>query len=157
MMYTKEELRQLVTDTLEAYEGMFLATPAAINLIMGTIAHESLMGKYRKQINGPARGIIQMEPATEGDIWHNYLRFKPYIRHAIIKHTGIIGPDAAQMETNDHYAIIMCRVHYLRVREKLPPADDIRALAVYWKQYYNTPLGKGTIKKFMNDYRKYLS
>lgn len=156
-MYTKEELRQLITDTLEEYQGMFLASPAAVNLIMGTIAHESLMGKYRRQIKGPARGIIQMEPATEKDIWNNYLKYKLYLRAAITKHTMVIGPDPAQMENNDLYAIIMCRVHYLRVPEKLPPADDIRALALYWKQYYNTHLGKGTIKKFMNDYRKYLS
>jgi len=156
-MYDKTELQQLVTLTLDMYDGMFLCSPAAVNLIMGTIAHESLMGKYRKQINGPARGIIQMEPATERDIWNNYLKYKLYLRSSITKHTGISAPDPVQMENNDPYAIIMCRVHYLRVPAKLPPADDIRALALYWKKYYNTPLGKGTVKKFMNDYRKYLS
>lgn len=36
----------------------------AVNLILGTIAVESNMGRYYYQVNGPAIGIGQMEPNT---------------------------------------------------------------------------------------------
>ena len=49
---------------------------AAERLIVGTIYQES-HAKYLKQLgNGPALGVIQMEPATYGDIWDNYLAYK---------------------------------------------------------------------------------
>jgi len=156
-MYDKLTLRKLVEEVLSKYNSFSLNTPAAVNLIMGTIAHESHMGKFRKQIKGPARGIIQMEPATEKDIWENYLRYKLGLSLAITLRAGVKGPDPVQMQHNDPYAIIMCRVHYLRVPAKLPDADNIQALAEYWKKHYNTSLGKGTVLKFMNDYKRFLS
>jgi hypothetical protein len=38
---------------------------------------------------------------------------------------------------------------YWRRPEQLPVADDISALAAYWKTHYNTPKGKGKIETFI--------
>ena len=43
----------------------------AVTLLTGTAAKESIVGKYVKQINGPALGIYQIEPNTHQDLWHN--------------------------------------------------------------------------------------
>ena len=53
------------------------------------------------------------------------------------------------LETNDLYACAMCRIHYQRVREPLPDADDLEGQAAYWKAHYNTPLGAGTVEHFI--------
>ena len=50
----------------------------------------------------------------------------------------------------------MTRIHYLRVPEKLPEANDVEGLARYWKKYYNTSAGKGTEKDFMLKYQMYV-
>ncbi len=59
------------------------------------------------------------------------------------------------METDPKYAAAMARVRYLRVKEAIP--KDPRDIAAYWKQYYNTPLGAGTVEKFIADWNKILT
>ena len=34
----------------------------------------------------------------------------------------------------------------------LPDADNVAELAHYWKLYYNTPEGKGTVEEFIKNY-----
>jgi len=60
-----------------------------------------------------------------------------------------------QMAGNDFYACAMARVLYYRRPEPLPLPSDIDGLAAYWKQWYNTPLGKGDPVKWKNLYRAY--
>ena len=43
------------------------------------------------------------------------------------------------LETNDKFAILMARLHYMRVSEKIP--DNIISIADYYKKYYNTIKG----------------
>jgi hypothetical protein len=43
----------------------------------------------------------------------------------------------------------MCRLHYRRVPEPLPDAEDINGLAAYWKKYYNTKAGRGSESEFI--------
>jgi hypothetical protein len=47
----------------------------------------------------------------------------------------------------------MCRVHYYRVPAALPPAGDLAEQAAYWKRYYNTELGRGTVEHFLGTAR----
>ena len=54
------------------------------------------------------------------------------------------------LEYNIAYAIIMCRLKYRRVPKKLP--NTIEGMADYWKQYYNTSLGKGKPSEFIEKY-----
>jgi hypothetical protein len=54
------------------------------------------------------------------------------------------------LETNIAFAICMCRVHYRRVPKALPKLFDKPSFASYWKKYYNTKLGAGTIQKFLD-------
>ena len=135
-----------------------LYSEAAVNLILGTAAQESHMGKYFVQINGPAVGVFQMEPATHDDIWQNFLAYQGGKRHTEMLR-GMCGPyppEASNMFWHLRYAALMCRVHYLRKPHKLPDADDIEGLGAYWKVHYNTHLGKGTIDEFVENYRRFV-
>lgn len=128
----------------------------AENLLLGTCAQESRMGHYIKQINGPALGIFQMEPATHNDIWGNYLMYKQDLSDRVIRLIASAPSRLCQMETNLAYQAAIARIHYLRVPEKLPKGDDIEEMARYWKKYYNTEQGKGTEEEFIKNYKEYV-
>lgn len=126
---------------------------AAENLVLGTAAQESRLGHYLIQLNGgPARGIYQMEPATHADLYENYLAFHAELQRNLLSIRLGKSADPEEMVWNLRYATAMCRIHYLRVREPLPDADNIEGLAKYWKRTYNTELGAGTVTEFCKNY-----
>lgn len=134
-------------------------SPAARNLIMGTIAHESMRAHYIKQVKGPAHGIAQMEPFTHDDIWRNYLAYRPeraaQLRALLPAFEGEI-PDASHLIWNLQYAVAMARVHYMRVPDALPAADDIQALGEYWDKHYNKNPDKGFPHQFVEAYQSFV-
>ncbi len=125
---------------------------AAENLLLGTAAQESQMGRYLRQINGPALGIYQCEPATHEDIFDNYLIYHGELLGAVTKLTVLHLPRTQQLAWNLMYATAIARIHYLRIKEPLPKADDIVSLGCYWKNHYNTHLGKGTVEEYVKSY-----
>lgn len=127
----------------------------ARELIMGTFAQESRFRYVRQIGGGPALGYGQMEPVTFNDIVENYLNYKPNLKQKILKVTKSLN--AADLETDIDLMIVMTRVHYLRVSEKLPSHKDVDAMARYWKKYYNTYLGKGKVEEFVENYYMYCS
>lgn len=147
-------LKYVVRPTLGRLE---LDGDTAERLVMGTIAHESKGGTYLKQIQGPALGIVQMEPPTHDDIWHNWLRYRPALAEQLLKLVPLWAterksePDAYLLVTSLEYAVAMCRIHYLRVPEPLPD-PDAASLAAYWKEHYNTGAGLGTTAQFIEAY-----
>jgi hypothetical protein len=58
------------------------------------------------------------------------------------------------LERNIAAGIVHCRLKYWRVPKKMP--NTIEGQAKYWKQYYNTELGKGDPEHFRDACRKYL-
>lgn len=154
-MDPKQLTTLVVRPTLEKLE---LHSPAAEQLIVGTIYQESA-AKFLKQIGGgPALGVIQMEPATYKDIWNNYLAYKRSLANKITELASMesldedMRPHETQLITNLSFAVAMCRAHYLRKKPPLPKAGDIEGLAQYWKEHYNTHLGAGTVEDFIDNF-----
>jgi hypothetical protein len=157
VIYTKETLIPLIHKVLKPFEKFRFYSQDAVILIAATIAHESLMGRYHKQLNnGVALGICQIEPNTEKDIWRNYLKYKPAIRLLIHKYYGVIDSRPYLLLDSDEYSILMCRIHYYRVKESIPDQANIEILAEYWKKHYNTVKGKGTIEEFIAHFNTFL-
>lgn len=154
-MIDPKQLRLDVIRPVLQATGMW--SQAAENLLMGTAAQESACGKYLRQLgNGPARGVFQMEPATLEDIYANHLEFRPDKRGAIDAYLIPAMDRSENLTVNLAYATLMCRVHYQRVKDALPDADDLPGLARYWKRYYNTALGKGSEAEFIDNYHRYV-
>ncbi len=145
-----KDLRELVVRP--ALKKIGLWSEAAENLLLGTAAQESQMGRYLRQIQGPALGIYQCEPATHQDIWDNYLIYKGPLLGAVTKLIVLHMPRTEQLAWNLMYATAIARVHYLRIKEPLPAADDVVSLGCYWKNHYNTHLGKGTVEEYVKSY-----
>jgi len=139
-MLDKKQFEDLIKRILIEYD---LYNKSAVNLLLGTAAQESKFGTYIRQINGPALGIFQMEKPTFDWLKNIYGSKYP------------IG-EFDELEYNLKLAILLARLRYRIVKEPLPDANNEEGLARYWKKYYNTPLGKGTIEQFINNYKKYV-
>lgn len=148
----------------------------ALHLLLGTAAQESHLGEYVKQINGPAMGIYQMEPATYDDILNNYVKYKDVMAARLLALASPFSIEAniyssptrgqaiwivnslrsrpGLIISNNLLATAMARIHYLRVKAPIPPEDDIEGLANYWKKYYNTILGKGKPEEFVKNFNR---
>ena len=136
-------IEHVIRPTLE-YLGWY--SRAAEELVLGTAITESRL-RYIKQIGGgPAMGIYQMEPNTFRDIKANYLSYNDDLYEMIESLRD--RRDSTQEEElcyNLAYATAMCRAHYRRQPAKLPERGNAVAQATYWKQYYNTHYGSGSI------------
>lgn len=140
-----EQLKNYVI--IPVLEKLGLCSQEAVKMLLGTAATESLLGKYIHQVGGPACGIYQMEPATARDIMDNFLKYKPELMDKVSKlyiHELSLEDN---LTMNLAFATAMCRIHYYRVKASIPSTFEKRA--EYWKQYYNTIRGKGSVNDYL--------
>ncbi len=126
-------------------------------IVFSTGAQESKCGTYIIQqtnagiFRNGGLGPFQMETLTYNDMWDRFI--KPGLRKTILEACNFAEkPPATEMVTNLAFAAIMCRIKYLSIPHELPPANDVNAMAAYWKQWYNTPGGAGTVEEFIHNY-----
>jgi hypothetical protein len=153
------EARKLLVEAIRpALQTLAHGGLAAEQLVLGTAIQESLLIHRRQLGNGPAVGLFQMEPATHDDCWTNFLKFRAGLAD-LVKSTLAAGekPVAESMVNNDRYAAAMCRVRYIRAPGALPAANDVAAIAAYWKLHYNTPLGAGTPPEFIAKWGQFVN
>lgn len=143
MSFNKHQLRSLVQRTLAEHPR--LNSPAAVELVLGTIAQESQFGTYLRQLGGgPARGICQVERATFDDLVNRFSMDFPVI----------LAFDFEDLEWDLKASILMCRIKYFSCPGTIP--KDLAGQANYWKKYYNTELGAGKISEYIEAYRRYV-
>jgi hypothetical protein len=141
----RKSVKRIVKETLKRLD---LYSEEAVALIIATGNAESGF-RHLEQIKGPARGFFQCEPATCLDIWENYVMYRPQIKEKLWN-LGFNEADAEwSLFSNIAVQAAICRLHYRRVPKRLPAVDDLVGQAKYWKQYYNTKHGKGTVEHFL--------
>ena len=135
-----------VLSILENYTGI-QKTKEAVNLVYETGMAESGYRALVQKGGGPAVSFFQIEPATGRDIFNNYVEYRQTLVEALIQ----FGLDPMNLDfcikTNIAIAICMCRFHYRRVPSAIPKTKEGRAK--YWKKYYNTELGKGSVEHYL--------
>ena len=138
--------------------GPFPDNQRALPLLLGTAAQESAF-TYTTQIGGgPAKGYMQCEPATETDIWTNYLAYQPALRSCFTLRCGREGPNVQALEHNMVYQILLARTHYYRCDPaRLPMATDLEEQAARWKRYYNTVAGHGTEEQYIASFHTFVT
>lgn len=178
MSFNAKQFYELVDGTLRKFDSGIPYSPAATKLLLLTSAQESGLGTYIKQTVGPAQGVFQIEPRSHAELWRRLVaKNKDNIIKAILEiawHTTCtdealatvkreIAADTAyankflpHLQANLLYQILMARVYYYMVPAPLP-SEDVAEMAKYWKQYYNTPLGKGTVEEAKINYQKYVA
>lgn len=155
MSFNKDQLREKIKAVLTYLDPEIPYSDTAVELLMLTCAQETHLGKYLKQVRGPARGIFQIEPATEKDMFRTLSQRHGAIRAKISELMfQTEGKGFTNMELNLAYQIAMARYFYYRVPKALP-ANDIVSMATYWKKYFNTYLGKGKVIEAIDNYKRY--
>ncbi len=128
----------------------------AEELMMGTVAAESLGGTYLTQVIGPALGVFQMEPKTHDDIWQKWLPNHPAITANLMSTCMIsMKPAASMMVSNLFYATAMARILYFRNCAHKVPAG-LEKQAEYYLDYYNCG-GAGSVDKYINSYNIFIN
>lgn len=118
-------------------------------LLMLTVATESDGGRFLRQLKGPARGVMQAEPASERHALDWLKARKPAVYERVrslrnkAKLTGV-----SEIEYNLAYAIAVAYGEYV-CKGASPVGLALPALARLYKRHYNTPLGKATINGAM--------
>jgi hypothetical protein len=118
-------------------------TKTAFDLVMGTLAQESLLGTWLVQQNGDALGIGQIEPASLSGL---VASLTPAESRALAM-WAMPGIPSVNVVTSLPYAVAITRLFYWKIPAALP-ADTITALFEYYKQWYNTPAGAATLQQW---------
>jgi hypothetical protein len=159
MSIVAKQFRGLIYDTLSVFSQQanapYLFSEDAVELLMLTAAQETLMGKYLKQVKGPALGIFQMEPISYEDLFANFIVYKKEIHEALELWTAPNVPFRTRMMGDLPYQIIVARLFYLRKPGKLPSKDNPEAMAHYYKKWWNTHLGAATPEEALKNYNRY--
>lgn len=139
------------------------------DLLLGTAATESGF-KARRQNNYTlveiegAWGLWQIEKNSVIDSLR-VLKLRPALRenaaNFLVGHDNIDGLLATSsecvlrlMHSWDRLAILMARLHYFKFRAPIP--EGLQAQAEYYKIYFNTMAGKGSVEKYLRDWRTYV-
>ena len=121
----------------------------AADLIFKTGMAESAYKTVKQYNGGPAIGYWQVEPNTMYDIMENYVKYRPKLEKLLISLGYSDSNTEVRVMNNMALQIAFCRLKYRMSRFPLPKAGDLKAQAKYWKKIYNSYLGKGTTKHFM--------
>lgn len=138
-MITKQEALSIIRDALKSATGLW--SSSAETLIFCTGLKETGYKVDRQYAGGPALGYWQMEPATHDDIWKNYLAYRPGLASIV----GAFGKTPEDLIKSPKYAVLMCRIKYLRDNTALPISSDWFGMAKVWKRVYNSSKGAGQL------------
>jgi len=142
---------QVVIPTLQLLDSQagIPYSDTAYCLVMGTIAQESLLGTWLVQQNGSALGLGQIEPATlEGLV----AALSPQEAAALATLATPASP-AHNAVSNLAYSTALVRLYYWQIPAPLPAKNTVADLGAYWKLWYNTPDGAGTVAQFAQNWQ----
>ena len=135
----------------------------AEELLIGTCAQESRGGTFLVQETNHGiymkggLGIFDMESATHESLWLHRINNMPELKAKIFTYCDFKDkPKPIELVGNLGYASIMTRIFYHGIDEPLPPANNVEAMGAYWKKYYNTVYGAGTVDEFVKSYHAYV-
>jgi|TARA_R110000744_G_scaffold133783_1_gene242340 hypothetical protein len=148
-----KQIRDLIKDTLQKI-GMWSQESEELVFLTGMV--ESGYDYIYQIGSGIARSFWQVESATAKDCIDNYLKFRKD-KLEIVANAMNVEPEKLLNMTEDELknllwgnifaGIIFCRIKYWRVPKKIP--FDLEGMAGYWKAYYNTEGGAGTVSHFL--------
>ena len=141
-----DSIKKIINWTLEFLN---MDSPEARELIFKTGMAESKYKALEQYGDGPAVGYFQVEPATINDTIDNYVAYRQTIQTKLWN-LGFDDKDSVlRVMGNIPLQVAFCRLKYRRDKYALPKCGDLEAQAKYWKRVYNSHLGKGTVKHFM--------
>ena len=150
-MINKHQAKQLIKETLLSLD---LFSEDAVNLMLGTMAQESDFGTYLKELkSGSGLSFFRMTPEMHDEVV-KFLKSRESIPKKIKQSCGVAKLSSEYLLYNIKYSICMVRIHYFMQEDPIP--RNIEGYAKYWKEYYNTRAGDGTISQFIFNYKRHV-
>ena len=143
-----DSIQDIINDVLERLTEVGIPnTEEARYLIFETGMAESGYRHLEQIGGGPGISFWQLEIGTVLDIWENFVVYrKPYIE-ALYK-MGLVEEQLTfRVLTNIALAAAFCRLYYRRKPGAIP--GTLPGRAAYWKKYYNTAGGKGSVDHYV--------
>jgi len=129
-------------------------TKEAEDLVLETICQESLKGHYIKQeafepFSDNRGGFSRVQIELRSAKWiMKYIKRKGF-SELIDKFYNPKWSLQENLLWQDAFPIMLCRLYYYSKRGAIP--KDLRGRAEYWKKYYNTKFGAGTVEKYIEN------
>lgn len=123
----------------------------AMYLMMITALVESKLVHLRQLPDGPALGLFQVEPMTYLDVVRYCAERNNELGARILEYCNLrsFPVDPNILIHNLALNALIARVKYWMRPEPIPSYKDVEGQARYWKQYYNTNLGAGSVEDFV--------
>lgn len=149
---TPSQLREEIIRPI--LKDMHLWSEEAEDLLIGTALHESDgLKRLRQYGDGPALSYFQMEPETLYDLYENFLKYRPEWLERLNGYQITSLSLSENLVMNLAFSVAAARLQYYRVPEAIPKSKE--GQAEYWKTYWNTEKGKGTVKKYLADLARF--
>ncbi len=134
-----------------------LFSESAENLLLGTALAESGLNVVKQIGGGPALSFFQLEDETITDcIRYLNRQDKRRLKARILSACYLeIFPQNESVTWNLRYATLLARVKYWMQPSPLPSPNDAIAHGEYWKKFFNSEDGKGTVEHFVSQWGYY--
>src|SRR5262245_46565720 len=133
-MFNVQQFKELIIKP--ALIDLIMFSEDAMELLVFTCAVESNGGTYLKQIKGKTLGIYQMEPNTYNDIWQNYINHKKDLSLLMATNFDCNRiPEEERLIYDLRFSTALCRIHYARIKEDIPPLNAVDKIWNYYKKY----------------------
>ncbi len=120
----------------------------ARRLLLETASAETLMGKAIDTSWNTGIGIMQFDEIGFDDVKQRTPQSK---KDLVLKAYGIDidRVNHTDLRWSPLLSVIFARLKYMLVPSKIP--TNIQGRAAYWKRWYNSELGAGTIEHYVNN------
>ncbi len=122
----------------------------AYNLILETASAESSLGFTRDSTTFAGMGVCQFDLLPFNHHKRKAMKFRDKILSKLGVDIELI--EWTDLRYNSFLSLLFCRLYYLSVPKSLPSTEEGRAK--YWKKYYNTFKGKGTVEHYLRCVQK---
>lgn len=126
----------------------------AINLLLETAGAETARGKTIDITPNNGFGLTQFDHIGFNDV---VARTNQRIKENIYMATRINIDDVhiRELRHNPLLAMLFTRLKYRLITEAIP--SSIQNRAIYWKKYYNSYAGKGSVSHYLSANKKVIS
>ncbi len=123
----------------------------ATYMLVETAIAETGLGQIEDKTVGAGMGITQFDEFPFDDLKKRSLDKRDKIYQNLGVDISLVEWD--DLRYNPFLGLLFARLQYLPLKESIP--ETIEERAAYWKQYYNTPKGKGTVEHYLEMNKKF--
>ncbi len=124
----------------------------AVALLLETAAAETALGTIVDKTVYAGMGLCQFDRKPFYYVRDKSMKYRKNIIEKIKIDLTLV--EWEDLRYNPFLSLLFCRLYYFHIPKPIP--TTIKGRAKYWKKYYNTYLGKGTIKHYIKMSNRFL-